>query len=104
MQQQQQQQQPPQYYAGNEGMGLGMGGMQQQQPVVDPDDPLLIAQSLTYVTDDGSVLLSYQSAPFSTCKCSGGGGEIARSGANLEIEQLLRCADIGSWLQPTGRV
>ena len=79
-QQQQQQQQPPQYYAGNEGMGLGMGGMQQQQPIVDPDDPLLIAQSLTYVTDDGSVLLSYQSAPFSTCKCSGGGRGGRRGG------------------------
>ena len=34
-------------------------------PVVDPDDPLLIAQTLTYVTDDGSVLLSFTSAPFS---------------------------------------
>ncbi len=29
------------------------------------DDPLLIAQTLTYVTDDGSVVLSFQSAPFS---------------------------------------
>ncbi len=34
-------------------------------PMVDPDDPLLIAQTLTYVTDDGSVLLSFTSAPFS---------------------------------------
>ena len=34
-------------------------------PVVDPDDPLLIARTLTYVTDDGSVLLSFTSAPFS---------------------------------------
>jgi len=33
--------------------------------VVDPDDPLLIAQTLTYVTDDGSVVLSFTSAPFS---------------------------------------
>lgn len=32
---------------------------------IDPDDPLLIAQSLTYVTDDGSVIMSYSSAPFS---------------------------------------
>ena len=32
---------------------------------VDPDDPLLIAQTLTYVTDDGSVMLSFTSAPFS---------------------------------------
>ena len=30
------------------------------------EDPLLISQSLTYVTDDGSVLHSFQSAPFST--------------------------------------
>ena len=29
------------------------------------EDPLLIAQTLTYVTDDGSVVLSFQSAPFS---------------------------------------
>ena len=29
------------------------------------EDPLLISQSLTYVTDDGSVLHSFQSAPFS---------------------------------------
>ncbi len=32
---------------------------------IDPDDPLLIAQTLTYVTDDGSVIMSYSSAPFS---------------------------------------
>jgi hypothetical protein len=32
--------------------------------IVD-EDPLLISQSLTYVTDDGSVLHSFQSAPFS---------------------------------------
>ena len=32
---------------------------------IDPDDPLLIAQTLTYVTDDGSVITSYSSAPFS---------------------------------------
>eukprot|EP00956_Cyclotella_meneghiniana_P012989 scaffold18576_cov51-Cyclotella_meneghiniana.AAC.3 len=38
---------------------------QQNNSVVDPDDPLLIAQTLTYVTDDGSVLLSFTSAPFS---------------------------------------
>ena len=33
--------------------------------VLDPDDPLLIAQSLTYITDDGSVVLNFSSAPFS---------------------------------------
>jgi hypothetical protein len=32
--------------------------------IVD-EDPLLISQSLTYVTDDGSVLHSFQSASFS---------------------------------------
>lgn len=43
-----------------EGVGLNL-----PPPAVDPDDPLLIAQTLTYVTDDGSVLLSFTSAPFS---------------------------------------
>lgn len=33
-------------------------------PMLD-EDPLLISQSLTYVTDDGSVLHSFQSMPFS---------------------------------------
>lgn len=36
-----------------------------QNPMIDPDDPLLIAQSLTYITDNGSVVASFQSAPFS---------------------------------------
>lgn len=40
-------------------------GLNLPPPIVDPDDPLLIAQTLTYVTDDGSVLLSFTSAPFS---------------------------------------
>jgi len=31
--------------------------------IVD-EDPLLISQTLTYVTDDGSVLHSFRSAPF----------------------------------------
>ena len=43
----------------------GQVGLNLPPPVVDPDDPLLIAQTLTYVTDDGSVLLSFTSAPFS---------------------------------------
>ena len=30
------------------------------------EDPLLISQSLTYVTDDGEILHSFYSAPFST--------------------------------------
>ncbi|EED94925.1 predicted protein [Thalassiosira pseudonana CCMP1335] len=47
-------------------MGVpAIGKMNLPPPVVDPDDPLLIAQTLTYVTDDGSVLLSFTSAPFS---------------------------------------
>jgi hypothetical protein len=39
--------------------------------IVD-EDPLLISQSLTYVTDDGSVLHTFQSSPFSwgTFYCS----------------------------------
>lgn len=36
---------------------------------IDPDDPLLIAQTLTYVTDNGSVVMSYSSAPFSFGAC-----------------------------------
>lgn len=39
-----------------------------QDATIDPDDPLLIAQTLTYVTDNGSILMSYSSAPFSSCK------------------------------------
>ena len=39
-----------------------------QNGTIDPDDPLLIAQTLTYVTDNGSIVMSYSSAPFSTCK------------------------------------
>jgi hypothetical protein len=40
----------------------------QQGGTIDPDDPLLIAQTLTYVTDNGSVVMSYSSAPFTTGK------------------------------------
>eukprot|EP00542_Grammatophora_oceanica_P010536 CAMPEP_0194037742 /NCGR_PEP_ID=MMETSP0009_2-20130614/10062_1 /TAXON_ID=210454 /ORGANISM="Grammatophora oceanica, Strain CCMP 410" /LENGTH=256 /DNA_ID=CAMNT_0038680007 /DNA_START=20 /DNA_END=790 /DNA_ORIENTATION=- len=36
-----------------------------QQELIIDEDPLLIAQTLTYVTDDGSVVSSYQAAPFS---------------------------------------
>lgn len=36
-----------------------------QQEVDINEDPLLIAQTLTYVTDDGSVICSYESAPAS---------------------------------------
>jgi hypothetical protein len=38
---------------------------QRQQEIDIHEDPLLIAQTLTYVTDDGSVLASFQSAPAS---------------------------------------
>jgi hypothetical protein len=41
---------------------------QHQGGTIDPDDPLLIAQTLTYVTDNGSVVMSYSSAPFTTCE------------------------------------
>ena len=37
----------------------------QQQEMMLDEDPLLISQTLTYVTDDGSVLHSFQSANFS---------------------------------------
>lgn len=36
-------------------------------PHIVDEDPLLISQTLTYVTDDGSVLHSFQSAPLSYC-------------------------------------
>jgi len=36
--------------------------------IVD-EDPLLISQSLTYVTDDGSTLHTFRSSPFSMGKC-----------------------------------
>mmetsp|Transcript_6759 Transcript_6759/g.8389 ORF Transcript_6759/g.8389 Transcript_6759/m.8389 type:complete len:281 (+) Transcript_6759:54-896(+) len=32
---------------------------------IDHEDPLLIAQTLTYITDDGSVVMSFVSTPFS---------------------------------------
>jgi len=35
------------------------------EAVTDPDDPLLIAQTLTYITDNGSVVLSFAATPFS---------------------------------------
>ncbi|CAB9523226.1 expressed unknown protein [Seminavis robusta] len=37
----------------------------QQQEMMLDEDPLLISQTLTYVTDDGSVLHSFQSSSFS---------------------------------------
>jgi hypothetical protein len=39
---------------------------QQKAEMFADEDPLLISQSLTYVTDDGSVLHSFQSAPYAT--------------------------------------
>lgn len=41
---------------------------QQKAAMLADEDPLLISQSLTYVTDDGSTLHSFNSAPLSTCK------------------------------------
>jgi hypothetical protein len=41
---------------------------EQQTAMLADEDPLLISQSLTYVTDDGSILHSFQSAPFSMGK------------------------------------
>jgi hypothetical protein len=38
---------------------------QQKAEMIADEDPLLISQSLTYVTDDGGTLHSFQSAPFS---------------------------------------
>lgn len=39
---------------------------QEKALMLADEDPLLISQSLTYVTDDGSVLHSFQSSPYST--------------------------------------
>lgn len=38
----------------------------QKQEMMEDEDPLLISQSLTYITDDGSVLHSFHTASFST--------------------------------------
>ena len=35
-----------------------------QHPHIVDEDPLMISQTLTYVTDDGSVVRSFHSAPF----------------------------------------
>lgn len=45
------------------GLSLEQQRKEQQEMMLD-EDPLLISQTLTYVTDDGSVLHSFQSAPF----------------------------------------
>jgi hypothetical protein len=42
--------------------------IQQKAEMMADEDPLLISQSLTYVTDDGGILHSFQSAQFSTGK------------------------------------
>jgi hypothetical protein len=39
---------------------------QRKAAMLADEDPLLISQSLTYVTDDGGTLHSFMSAPFST--------------------------------------
>jgi hypothetical protein len=58
----------PQSLADGLGQNIPMDNQQTQAGTIDPDDPLLIAQTLTYVTDNGSIVMSYSSAPFSTCK------------------------------------
>jgi hypothetical protein len=50
--------------AGKEDSSMQRRPQQTQQMVMD-EDPLLIAQTLTYVTDDNSVILSFKSAPAS---------------------------------------
>jgi len=57
---QQAQQQPAEEEVG------GLTTQQQKAQMLADEDPLLISQSLTYVTDDGSVLHSFQSARYST--------------------------------------
>jgi hypothetical protein len=39
---------------------------QRKAEMLADEDPLMISQSLTYVTDDGGILHSFQSAQFST--------------------------------------
>lgn len=58
----------PQPLADGLDQNMQMDNQQTQAGTIDPDDPLLIAQTLTYVTDNGSIVMSYSSAPFSTCK------------------------------------
>jgi hypothetical protein len=55
----------PQQQAPAENAAAMQRTQQRQQEVDVNEDPLLIAQTLTYVTDDGSVLASFQSAPAS---------------------------------------
>jgi len=54
--------------------------------IVD-EDPLMISQTLTYVTDDGSVVHSFHSAPFSWGKFIVNFVEL--SGANLMFLSVL---------------
>lgn len=56
----------PQSLADGLDQNIPMDNQQTQAGTIDPDDPLLIAQTLTYVTDNGSIVMSYSSAPFST--------------------------------------
>ena len=43
---------------------------QQKAQMIADEDPLLISQSLTYVTDDGSTLHSFNSEPYSLSELS----------------------------------
>lgn len=42
---------------------------QKKADMMADEDPLLISQSLTYVTDDGGILHSFHSAPFAMGMC-----------------------------------
>ena len=64
---------------------------QQKAEMIADEDPLLISQSLTYVTDDGGTLHTFQSANFST-------GSLANKiivrvcSFRLESKQCDRCS------------
>ena len=57
---------------------------QQKTEMIADEDPLLISQSLTYVTDDGGILHSFRSATLST----GAFYFCVRKQASLTIDRL----------------
>lgn len=63
---QKQNQNDPSSSSSQSGAGTAPLTQQQKAEMFADEDPLLISQSLTYVTDDGSVLHSFQSAPYAT--------------------------------------
>ena len=70
---------------------------QQKAEMLADEDPLLISQSLTYVTDDGSVLHSFQSAPFSTGACRSNCGCLSQHWQCLQVPDLPVFAQLGVW-------